>query len=52
MYYFSQLMQANQSILEEMRNKVAVWPIKINEWAESDIKNAIETEEQRSANFF
>lgn len=39
-----------QFALEELRTKVACWPLKNNGWAESDVRNAIEMQEQRLAN--
>lgn len=37
-----------QSSLEEMRARVAAWPMKDKGWAESDVQSAIEKQEQRS----
>jgi len=41
-------MEDKLKALEDIRTKVAVWPVKETGWAESDIKKSIKTEEQRS----
>lgn len=43
-------MEVRQLALEELRKRMAHWPVKDNGWAESDIQNAIDVQEQRFAN--
>lgn len=40
-------MEIKQAALDEMKAKVAVKQAKEKEWAQSDVENAIEAQEQR-----
>ncbi|XP_027840173.2 cilia- and flagella- associated protein 210 isoform X2 [Aphis gossypii] len=42
-----ELVEVKQLALEEMRMKSAAWPTKRNGWSESDVQDAIETQEKR-----
>lgn len=50
MNVYQQVKKVKQTALEEMRAKVAAWPSKKIEWAESDVLNAVEAQEKRLAN--
>ncbi|XP_050055151.1 trichohyalin isoform X4 [Aphis gossypii] len=47
-----ELVEVKQLALEEMRMKSAAWPTKRNGWSESDVQDAIETQEKRQRSSF
>lgn len=45
---YVKLMEIKQAALDEIRTKVAAWPVKDIGWAESDVQTAIKAKEQQS----